>query len=276
MTDLSDITTWRDVFVQALTELGRSLAGFAPQLVGALLILAVGWLLAHLVALGASRGLRGLGLDRMAARVQLTDVLERAGMNRTPSELVGRLVFWLLLLTFLLSSIETLGLDAVKSTIDDLVAYIPRLLAAGLIGLLGLLGARFVGGLTSSAAAAAGFDAAPRLGFLAHALVSTLVVVVAVEQLGVGTAVLVGPLTVVLGTAGLAVGLSFALGAYPIVTHILAGHFLKQSLPRDVFVEVDGERGVVERIGATDTVLRNGERSWSVPNALLLNRVVVR
>ena len=65
-------------------------------------------------------------------------------------------------------------------------------------------------------------------------------------------------------------------GARPIVTHILAGHFLKQSLPRDSFVEVGGERGIVERIGATDTLFRNGEESWSIPNAKLLDLIVRR
>ena len=107
-------------------------------------------------------------------------------------------------------------------------------------------------------------------------LTSGLVAVIAIEQLGISTSVLVGPLTALLAAAGFAAGLAFALGAYPIVTHILAGHFLKQSLPRDTFVEVSGERGVVDRVGATDTVLRSGDRSWSVPNGKLIGEVVIR
>jgi hypothetical protein len=107
-------------------------------------------------------------------------------------------------------------------------------------------------------------------------LVVGLVAVVALEQLGVTTSVLVGPITAVLAAAGFAAGLAFALGAHPIVTHILAGHFLKQSLPRDTFVEISGERGVVDRVGATDTVLRSGDRSWSVPNGKLIGEIVIR
>ena len=60
------------------------------------------------------------------------------------------------------------------------------------------------------------------------------------------------------------------------VTHILAGHFLKQSLPREGAIEVDGTRGIVERVGAVDTLLRNDTRSWSVPNGQLLEKVVER
>ena len=276
MDQLPDIGAWRDVLFQAATELGTKVAGFLPSLIGAVVILLLGWLLSRSVELAAGRALRTFGLDRAATRLRLSDVLARAGIQMALSEVVARLLFWLLMLTFLLSSVETLGLTAVTATIDRLIAYIPNLIGAALITLLGLLLARFIGSVVSSAAAAAGFPSAPRLGFLVQILVAGLVVVVAVEQLGVATDVLVGPLTALLAAAGLSAGLAFALGAYPLVTHILAGHFLRESLPRDTFVEVEGERGVVERIGATDTLLRNGTKAWSVPNAKLLNLVVTR
>jgi hypothetical protein len=101
-------------------------------------------------------------------------------------------------------------------------------------------------------------------------------VIIATEQLGVSTSVLIVPLTAVLAALSFTSGLGFALGARPIITHILAGHFLKRSLPRDVFVEIDGRKGVVERIGPTDTLLRDGEKRWSVPNGQLIEYVVTR
>lgn len=276
MNELAEMTAWRDVFGQAATEVGTTVVEFLPHLVAALLILAVGWLVSRSVELAAGKGLRTLGLDRAATRLRIGEVLERAGVRRAASEVVAQLLFWLLMLTFILSAVETLGLTAVTSTIDRIIAYIPSVIGAALILLVGLLVARFVASLVSSAAAAAGFPSAPRLGFLAQIAVTALVAVLAIEQLGVATEVLVAPLTAVVAAAGLSAGLAFALGARPIVTHILAGHFLKQSLPRDAFVEIGGQRGVVQRVGATDTVLRDGERIWSVPNAQLLEDVVVR
>jgi small-conductance mechanosensitive channel len=139
-----------------------------------------------------------------------------------------------------------------------------------------VLAARFAGAAVGSGAAAAGVGGAARIGTLVQGAVVMLVAVIAVQQLGVSTDVLVAPLTALLATAGFAAGLAFALGAHPIITHILAGQFLKQSLPRDSFVEVEGRRGVVERIGPTDTLLRNGDERWSIPNAQLLNQVVTR
>jgi hypothetical protein len=273
MEGLSNIAAWQQVVIKEFSELADRAAGFLPNVLGALLILLLGWGLSRLAEVVARRLLETLGIDRLAARHRLP---ERAGLRSTLSRALARLVFWLLMVTFLLASVETLGLAAVTATIDRLVAYIPNLIGATLIAVLGILLARLLGSVTSSAAAAAGIPGAPRFGFLVRVLSLGLLTIVIVEQLGLDTSILVWPLTVVLASVGFAAGLAFALGAKPIVTHILAGHFLKQSLPRDSFVEIDGERGIVERIGPTDTLFKNGEKKWSIPNAHLLERIVIR
>jgi hypothetical protein len=276
MNELFDLDAWREIFVRAFSELGANVAVFLPSLVGALLLLVVGWLLSRGLEIVAGRALRGMGLDGVSERLRIAELLRRAEIGMTFSQIVARLLFWLVMLTFLLSSVETLGLSAVTTTIDRLIAFIPNVIAAALIGLGGLLLGRFVSTVVSSAAAAAGIETAPRLGFLAQLLVGGLVLVVAFEQVGVETEILVLPFTVGVGAAGLAIGLAFALGARPVITHIMAGHFLKQSLPRDGIVEVEGRRGLVERVGAVDTLLRSDDGQWSVPNAMLLERVVTR
>jgi hypothetical protein len=276
MRSFFDVEAWREVAIGALTELGTTVAAFLPSLLGAVVILALGWLLSRSVELASGRLLHTVGVDRAATRIGLADVFERTGLTLSASALIARLLFWLLMLTFVLSSVETLGLEAVTATIDRLIAFIPNLIGAGLILLLGLLFARFVGGLAGSTVAAAGFGGAARAGLVVQALTAVLVAVIAIEQLGLDTQALVVPLTTLLAAAGFSAGLAFALGARPIITHILAGHFLRQSLPREAFVEVGGERGVVQRVGATDTLLRDGQREWSVPNAHLLEQTVRR
>ena len=81
---------------------------------------------------------------------------------------------------------------------------------------------------------------------------------------------------VVVGGMTLTLGLAFALGAQPVICHILAGHFLRQRLALGATVEIDGRRGQVENVGSVDTLLKDPERSWSVPNATLLDTVILR
>ena len=99
---------------------------------------------------------------------------------------------------------------------------------------------------------------------------------VVVKQLGIATEILIAPLSAVAGALTLSAGLAVALGARPIVTHILAGHFLRQSLRNESVVVVQGEQGQVERVGPTETRLRNDSKSWTIPNGQLLDDVVIR
>lgn len=276
MSEIFDVDTWRQVLVESLSELVTTVAGFLPNVAATLVILLVGWLLSRGVQAVAERVLRRVGLDRASSRLRVSETLREAGLDATPSWILARLVFWVLMLTFVLSAVETLGLTAVTTTIDRLIGFIPNVIAAGLILVLGLLLARLVRNLVSSGAAAAELGQAQRLGAMAQGAVAVVVGVVALEQLGIETEVVVTMLTAVVGALGITIGIAFALGARPVITHILAGHFLRQTLVAGGSVEVEGRRGVVERVGPVDTLLRDEAGAWSVPNARLIEQVVAR
>ncbi len=276
MSEIFDVDAWRQVLVNSVAELGQTLAAFLPKLVATFVILIAGWLVSRLVATLAERVIRRVGLDRAARHVGVTGTLERAGLAAPASRIVAQLVFWVLMLTFLLSAVETLGLTAVTGTIDRLIGFLPNVIAAALLFLLGLLLARLVRNLVSSGAAAADLGAAARLGALAETTVAVVAAAVALEQLGIETSVVVMVLAAVVGTLALTLGIGLALGARPVVSQILAGHFLRQSLPPGGTVEVAGRRGVVERVGAVETLLRDEERAWSIPNGRLLDEIVLR
>jgi small-conductance mechanosensitive channel len=276
MSEIFNVDAWREVVVNSLTELGATIGGFLPSLVATLVILAVGWLVSRVVAAVAERVLLQVGLDRAGARLGVSETLGEAGLTVPPSRIVARLVFWVLMLTFLLSAVETLGLSAVTATIDRLIGFLPNVIAAGLIFVLGLLLARLVRNLVSSGAAAADLAQAPRLGSVAQGVVALVAGVVALEQLGVQTQFVVTVLTAIVAAVGVTIGVAFALGARPVITHILAGHFLRQSIPSGGSIEIGGQRGVVERVGAIDTLVRDEERSWSIPNGKLIDETVIR
>lgn len=276
MEEIFDIEAWQQVVVNSLTELGADVARFLPKLVGTLVLLLVGWAVSKLVEVLVRRLLHRLGLDRVSARIRVAEALQRAGVEAPPSRIIARLLFWALMLTFILSAVETLGLTAATAAIDRLIGFIPNAVTAGLMILFGLLLGRFIRNLAGSGAAAVGLGGARRIGSAAGGLVVLLVAVLALEQLGIETALLVTVLTVLVGAACLTVGVSFALGARPIVTHILAGHFLRQSLPNGSLVEIQGQKGTIERIGPLDTLVREGGRSWSIPNATLMEETVLR
>jgi small-conductance mechanosensitive channel len=276
MGNVFSIETWREALSNSLQQFAATVGHLLPALLGALLILLIGWGVSRLVQSLVRRALHRFGLDRTAARLRLTDSLRRANVVSDPSAIVSRILFWILMLTFLLAAAETLGLRAVTSTIDRVILYLPNVIAAAFIVVLGLLLGRFVQRLVESGSEMAGLPRAERLGAVMRGVVLLVAGVVAVEQLGLKTDILVRVITVLVATLGLTMGLAFALGARTVVTHILAGHYLRKNLAAGQPVEVGGRKGVVDHVGAVSTVFKKGDRSWSVPNAALLEDVVVQ
>ncbi len=276
MGEYFDVEAWRQVVIDSLTQLSGTVAAFLPSLAATVLILGVGWLVSKALEIAAVRVLRRVGLDEASSRLGLPRFLERAGIESPPSSITARLLFWVLMLTFVLSAVETLGLTAVTTTIDRLIAFLPDVITAGLILVLGLLLARFSRSVVASAAAAVNVGEATRLGAATQSLVVLVVAVLALEQLGIDTQILTTIISVAFAAAGLTLGIAFALGARPVISHILAGHFLRQSLTPGESVEVGGRRGTVERVGAVDTLFSDGANRWSVPNSRLLDEEIVR
>lgn len=276
MEDIFSLGAWQEVVASAFRQLGDNLAALFPSLVGTLVLLVVGWGTSKLGEVVVRRGLRRVGFDRGTARLRLPEMLLRAGIEAPPSQIIGRLFFWIVMVTFLLSAVETLGLAAATSTIDRLVGYLPNLIAGVLIVFGGLLVSRLVRGVIASGALAMDLERGERLGTAAGGLVLVFSSVLALEQLGIETTLLVLLFTVVTGAGVLTVGLGFALAARPVMGHILAGHFLRQSFTRGSPLEVGGRRGLVERVGPVDTLLKDDDRLWSIPNATLLDEVIDR
>ncbi len=276
MQDIFQLDAWRQIVVNAFQQLGNNLVALFPSLVGTAVLLLLGWGGSKLGEAVVRRAMKRLGFDRASARLKLPEMLARAGINAPVSWILGRIFFWIVMLTFVLSAVETLGLTAATATIDRLVGYLPNVIAAGLILFVGLLVGRLARSVVSSGAQAIDVARGERLGAAVAGIVFMFFCVLALEQLGVETMLLVLLLTVLVGGATLTLGFAFALGARSVISHILAGHFLRQSLVQGTHVEVGGREGQVERVGPVETLLKNAERSWSIPNAALLDEVILR
>lgn len=276
MSNAFGLETWREVVTASLREAGTALASTLPNVFGMLALLAIGWATSRIAGSVVTRFLSRIGTDRAGERIGLAALLEQAGIETSLSRVFGTFVFWILMLTFVLSAVETLGLEAVTLTIDRLIAYLPSVLGALVIAVVGLLLARLAGSVVGSAAAAAQLPYARPLASVTRGATGLMAAILAVEHLGVNTELLSTLIVAVIAALAFAMGLAFALGARDVVRGILAGHYLRQTLSEGDVVETANRRGRVERIGSVDTLFRDAEGSWSVPNAILLNETLVR
>jgi len=266
--------TWSEIITGALTEMFHRVAAFLPNLVGALVVLLVGWLLALLAQRVTRRVLNQLGFDHLAERAGVSDALARAGITKSPSRLVGRVIYWLLLLTFLMIAVEGLGLTAAATALRALVAYLPRVLGAGIVLIGGVLIGQFFGKATQALAAGSGVEFHAALGRAVQYIILAMAAILAVDQLGLNTTLLNSVVGNLLTVAGAALALAFALGSREAVRNLLAGFYAKELFEIGQTVEVDGYRGTLEAIGPLKALLTTAEGSVTLPNSVLMDRCV--
>lgn len=266
---------WSQSFLGAMSALWAPIAAFIPRLFGALLVVAIGFVVAKLLDALLSKVLAKLGLDRLVAGTGVTKMLARAGIRTQVSALLGKIVYWFVLLIFLVSAAESLGLARVSATLDMLALYVPKVFGAGLILLIGILLAQLVNGLVRGAAESVGLEYSSGLGRIAQGLVIIIIISVAIGQLEVKTELLNYVIAIALISVGLAVALALGLGSRELVSQILAGIYVRELYEVGQRVRFDELEGVIEEIGTAKTLLLTDEGELvSVANRVLLEQSV--
>jgi hypothetical protein len=184
--------------------------GILPGLALAAVILMAGFFVARLLERLVDRLLGRLEFDREAAKWGVTQAVERTGMRIGPARVVGKMLFWLVMLLVILLASSALGVENVNDVFANQVGYIPNVFAAIIVVVLGLILGEFVRLLIM--ASAGGVEGVPTLSKVAKGVVILISTFMAVQQLGVGAEIMTTAFTLILGAAALAVALAFGLG----------------------------------------------------------------
>ena len=266
---------WTQSLVNAMSSVWAPIAGFIPRLFGSLVVVLLGFVVAKLLDTLLSKLLAKLGRDRLMAGTGVNKMLCRVGIQVPVSTLIGKIVYWFVLLIFLVSAAESLGLQRVSATLDVLALYLPKVFGAALVLLAGVLLAQLVSSLVRGAAEGVGLEYANGLGRVAQGLVIIISISVAIGQLEIKTDLLNNVIAIVLISVGLAVALALGLGSRDIASEILAGIYVRELYQVGQHVQVGEVEGQIEEIGTVKTTLltESGELV-SVANRVLLEQRV--
>jgi hypothetical protein len=201
-----------DVFVASLTSFWTQLAGFVPQLLAAMLLLFVGWLLANVARTGVTKLLDLLHFDRLAEKTGIEAFLKQGNLDVSLSRLLAKLVYWIIIFIVMVTVANSLGLHMVADLFNKIVLYIPNIIVAILVLVFGILVARFINRMMFAYLNNIGVQGALTLSTLAEYGVIVFVVFVALEQLEIGTNLLTAAFQIGFGAIGLAFALAFGLG----------------------------------------------------------------
>jgi hypothetical protein len=201
-----------DVLVDATREFLHQTAAFLPKLLLALLVVAVGWLLAKVVRFAVERALRAINFNVLTERAGTDNFLKQAGMRGDTTTLFGLVAFWLVILATLIMAFNGMGLTYIPDLLGRAVLFAPKLLIAMLIMVFGSYCARFVGNAVHNYCLDAHIPDAEVLGGLVRYAMMLFVIMIALSQVEVGGDIVQRTFLIILAGLMLAIGLAFGLG----------------------------------------------------------------
>jgi small-conductance mechanosensitive channel len=256
-----------------LDQAGNQLGGFIPRFGGALLLLVVGIVVAHVVARFVRRGLRMAGLDSASERYGVADVLERAGLGRSLSHVVAIAVRITITVVVVFAAVSLLGLQFLSQSLNEGVLFLPKVLAALALLLVGVVLAAFVRERVDRTATQ--WDLPVPLGPVFQVVVLAIFIITAAAQLTISIALLMVLVALVLAAAAAPFAIAFGLGGRDVARSLSAGRYVRASFEEGQTIRIDSVRGSIERIEPSATVLRTPTERIRVPNHVLISETVV-
>jgi mechanosensitive ion channel-like protein len=198
-----------NMLLDSIRESMYQIGAFLPRLLLAILILLIGWLAAKAVRFTIVRTLRAINFNVVTEKAGIDHFLKQGGADIDTIRVLGGLFFWLVILAALMIASNSLDLAYVTDLIGRIVLFVPKVMVAVVILVFGVYFARFVGAALTTYLRSVGVGEAGLVGRLALYAIVVFVVMIALDQMGLGDIIRQAFLIIV---AGIALGLALAFG----------------------------------------------------------------
>ena len=266
------------VLKESFVDFWKEIIQNAPNLIAAIIILVLGYVVARFVARAISLLCERIGLQRGAERSGLVQSMKQAGIERTVPQIMGMIVFWLLMCIFLMAGFKVMGLDAVSTAMEKVISFIPLLLVATLIVVVGLLIATLLRGVIATSADRMGLSYAQQLASAAYYGLILLTLLTVLRNLEIELELLNNLILIGAGAVGVGFALAFGFGGRDVVGGILAGYYVRQRMQPGDQVRFADMEGTVRDVGPVATIVETEEEGLihrhSIPNTRMLNEAI--
>lgn len=209
---MQGIETTTNLITSSANEFWQAIGNFVPALLGAILLIILGALIAKLGEMLTTKILRWVKVDKLKDNKNVAQTLRQTGLEVDIVAVIGRVVFWVIVIIFAMAAVDVLGLTAMRDVIRELLAYLPNVLAAAVVLTVTIAGARLLRDTVKITLGQMGVDYAPIVGTVVHWAIIVFGVIMTVDQLGFDTTIVTTNVTIIVAGIMLALALAFGLG----------------------------------------------------------------
>ncbi len=215
------VLEWKNLIVEPVSQMLTRIMAYLPVLLGALVILIVGWFVAKAIKRIVDWLLKLIRFDALADKAGISEILKKGNLEISAGEVISSLVYWLIVIMVLVMTVDALGLPKASDVLASLFAYVPKVIAALLVLVVAMFLASFVSGIVRTAAGNASLPKPEIFAGVSRWAIIIFAVTISLEQLGIASLLVTATFNIILGGVCLALAIAFGLGGKDIVAKYL-------------------------------------------------------
>ncbi len=217
------MSSWQVILLEPARTVLAQISQFMVNALLVIIILLIGWLVSKAVKAVVSKTLKTAKVNELSGRIELDKLLAKGGITSDLSDLIGIVCYWLGLLVTFMVAVNSVGLTIAADLLNKVVSYVPNVIAALFILILGMFVSTLLKNIVQTAANNAGLSQGKLLAQVVETVVIVFAIFVGLEQLQIGIRITELTISIILGSLGLGLALAFGLGCKD-----LAGRFVEE------------------------------------------------
>ena len=262
---MEKVTEFKDIAMQSLTTMWLEITKIFPNIIGALVVLVIGWLVTKLVVKLIKKVLKLAKANKLDDQLNDIEIVEGKKLNFDTVKIVSQFVKWIMYIVLLITASDIMGLEIISNQVSSLLAYLPQLFAALVIFILGLLFANFVKNGLKSLFESMDLSGGKMISQVVFFLLLTFISITALNQGGIDTDIITSNITMILAAFLLAFAIAFGFGAREVVSKLLKTFYARKTFEVGQKIRFNNEDYTVEEVKSISVILKNTTGKLIVP-----------
>ena len=261
--------------LSTIQSLIHNLSTIGLKLVGALLILLIGWIVSKFVARISRSFLGRIGLDKLGEKLNNVDFVASSGLNIQLSKIISKFIYYILLIVFVIVATEALDMPAVSDLFYLIIQWIPNFIAAIIVLSLGIIVSDFLRKLVLTTTQSLNIPSAKLISSFVFYFLLVNVLIVALTQADINTDFIASNISIIIGGGVLAFAIGYGFASKNLLANLLSAQYNKHKVRIGDEIQIGSDAGKVVAIDKTSLTLRSEEKVIIIPLFKLTDEKII-
>lgn len=263
-----------DVMTKAMSDLVTNFVNVVPKILIGILLFVIGIIISKIISKIVKKAFSKIGVDKLGEKLKEIDIVQKSNIDIKISDILSKFIYYFVLLFFAVAAASVLGIPEISQLVSDILTFIPNLIVALIILILGTLLADGLRKFMHTALNSLGVTSAGLISSILFYFLFINIVIIALSQSGVDTDFLSQNISIIIGGIVLAFAIGYGLASKDVMANMVASFYNKGKFQIGDQIEIEGIRGVVTDVNKSSLELKNKDGKVVIPLSVATSKMV--